>query len=161
MGSRFQFRPSTSAAALLIGGGVAPALAAPCNNVVGSYTNPTGVAVTNLCVQNTTFSGGIVNNGTVSPNGIAFQNATVTNSAPNVIQSTGAINGGISIDSRSRLISNSTDVVSITGSFAGGITNAGTIVGNQLFGTGAGIFAGGPAFSGGITNAGTITGGAS
>ena len=88
------------------------------NNVIKSWTKDAdyyssgvtnGAVVTNYCVQNTSFAGNIVNNGTISPGGIAFQNGTISG----FIQSTGVINGGISLDASSS-ISSTTAAINIT-----------------------------------------------
>ena len=170
---------SSSVAALLIGGGAPPALAAVCNNTVtASFDNPSPNVVTNVCVQNTSFTGSITNEGTIDPNGITFQNGTITG----VVQSTGTINGGISLDSLSQINAGTLRAIAVTNSLSGGITNAGAIsssatgifvrfmstYGGGITNSGAiavgdtaeGIFVANiSAFSGGVTNSGTILGG--
>src|SRR6188474_2361252 len=89
---------TSSSIAALIGAGTA--WAAPCNNpITGAFNNPAGQTVANVCVQNTSFAGDITNQGTISPSGIAFQNGTITGH----IVSTNIINGGISLDSTSKI----------------------------------------------------------
>jgi hypothetical protein len=148
---------SSSIAALVLGAGTA--WAAPCNNpITGAFNNP-GV-VTNVCVQNTSFAGAITNQGTITPNGIAFQNGTVTGH----IVSTNVVDGGISLDGNSQIIATAVqDGILLRGSFTGGISNAGQITADQH-----GIIVGGDNpngsssnivtnFSGGISNSGTIS----
>ena len=145
---------SSSVAALLIGGGVPPAVAAPCNNVQSlPFDNGGGSTITNVCVHNGNFSGNLTNEGTISPNGVAIQNATITGS----IQSTGSIGGGIAIDNLSSF-SNASSTVQSAGNFSGGITNAGTLTVSAFNAAGISI-QGGSTFSGGITNTGNISGG--
>jgi uncharacterized protein with beta-barrel porin domain len=175
IGGRHRLRlllASSSVAAILIGGGAPVAVAAPCvNKISSSFDNPAGNTVANVCVDNTSFTGAITNEGTISPSGIAFVNGTITG----FVGSTGVINGGISLDKTSA-INGTFDAIFIGGrtsgggtvtvpSFSGGITNAGTITA-----PGDGIFVGGTAnnrfgdfssvtisnFAGGITNSGTI-----
>ncbi|HEY2134680.1 MAG TPA: autotransporter domain-containing protein [Xanthobacteraceae bacterium] len=170
---------SSSVAALLIGGGAPPALAAVCNNTItASFDNPSPNVVTNVCVQNTSFTGNITNEGTINPNGITFQNGTITG----VVQSTGTINGGISLDALSQISAGTHRAITATNSLSGGITNAGTVssaatgifvrfmssygggitnsgaiaVGNTANGISAANIS---LFSNGITNSGTISGG--
>ena len=166
---------SSSVAAILIGGGAPAALAAPCvNKITASFDNPSGNTVANVCVDNTSFTGAITNEGTISPSGIAFVNGTITG----FVGSTGVINGGISLDKTSAIqgtfigifIGGRTSgggAVTVP-SLGGGITNAGVITA-----PGDGIFVGGTAnnrfglfgsvtvetFAGGITNSGTILSG--
>ncbi|HEY2135508.1 MAG TPA: autotransporter domain-containing protein [Xanthobacteraceae bacterium] len=147
------FLASTSVAALLIGAGAPPALAAPaCTHLVGAaFDNPSGHTTANVCVRNTSFTGNITNEGTISPSGIALQNGTVTGS----IRSTGNILGGISLDHPS-VLGGAASAIAIMGStFLGGIVNSGVIAG-----TGVGILMTGTStVGGGISNSGTISGG--
>ncbi|HEX3709259.1 MAG TPA: hypothetical protein VHV56_05175, partial [Pseudolabrys sp.] len=102
---------SSSVAALLIGGGTPHAFAAACTNTIGaSFDVPAATTVANVCVQNTSFTGNITNEGTISPSGIAFQNGTIAGQ----INSSGIVDGGISLDSRSKITSTTT-AISITG----------------------------------------------
>ena len=146
---------SSSVAALLVGAGTPAALAAPCTNqITASFDNPAATTVANVCVKNTSFSGNITNEGTISPSGITFQSGTISG----FIQSSGVINGGISLDSTSKITSGATDILLKGPSFNGGIANSGTLstTGNS------GIEIGNKAavittFGGGITNFGTIS----
>jgi uncharacterized protein with beta-barrel porin domain len=142
---------SCSLAALLSGGGMPAAWAASCTNPVTMvpFDNPSGHTVANICVQNTSFTGSITNEGTVSPSGIAFKNGTINGS----ITSSGTIIGGISLDSASKVTSTKT-AISVTGpTFSGGISNAGTISAANT-----GIFVNSvTSFLGGISNSGMIS----
>jgi len=175
---------SSSALALLVGAGMPSAWAASCVHTISSgFDNPAAHTTANVCVQNTSFTGNITNEGTISPSGIALVNGTVSGS----ISSTGVINGGISLDKHSAITSLSTAIFFGGSKFSGGISNAGTIsapaVGIDIFGIGISTFAGGiantgtlsafingiavggaaqsmatlSAFSGGISNGGMIT----
>ncbi len=148
--SRGRFRAllaSSSVAALLVGGGAPAAFAAPCNHTItSSFDNPAGSTVTNVCVFNTQLAGSIINNGTISPSGIALINGWIVGGS---IKSSGIIGGGISLDSASKIIANGVTAIRITGpTFTGGITNRGAITDDSY-----GIFAyGNSTFSGSITN---------
>jgi uncharacterized protein with beta-barrel porin domain len=137
---------SSSVAALLIGGG-APAAFAACANGAGAgsgFDNPAAHTTACVTVANTSFTGNITNEGTISPGGIAFTNGTMTGS----IQSTGNIAGGISLDSHSTIANNIT-AISITGAiFAGGIQNNGQISSS----IGAGINIASTTFVGDVVN---------
>ena len=154
---------SSSVAAILIGGGV-PAWAACTQVGAGGYNNPGATTVAGLCVSNTSFSGSITNEGTISPSGIKFSNGTMTGQ----ILSSGTINGGISLDSASKISGTNTDISVIGPTFTGGISNAAAL--SSAF---YGIFVGGNAaidalvnggvvsitistFTGGISNSGSI-----
>jgi uncharacterized protein with beta-barrel porin domain len=168
---------STSFAALLIGGGT-PAALAQCPTVItGNTTGCVNSAgpLTGIAVTNATVTGDIVNNGTISPNGITVDNQSTINGS---INSAGALIGGVSSGG---LIAG-TAVGIVVGvpavgvpaipvgggvfppTFAGGITNSGTITINaggliHAFGRNTGIAVEQlPTFLGGITNSGTITG---
>ena len=178
IGGRHRLRlllASSSVAAILIGGGTPAALAAPCvNKITTSFDNPSGNTAANVCVDNTSFTGTITNEGTIRPSGIAFVNGTITG----FVGSTGVINGGISFDKNSAIQgtfigifiggrTSGSGAVTVP-SLGGGITNAGVITA-----PGDGIFVGGTAnnrfglfgsvtvetFAGGITNSGTILSG--
>jgi uncharacterized protein with beta-barrel porin domain len=148
---------SSSVAALLIGGGAPPALAATCTNTItATFDNPSGNTVANVCVQNTSFTGNITNEGTITPNGITFQNGTISG----FISSTGIIAGGLSIDNQSKLSSTAVTVKITSPTFTGGISNAGTIAtdpGASLLPVTAVLVQGVAAFAGGISNSGTIS----
>jgi uncharacterized protein with beta-barrel porin domain len=142
---------SCSLAALLSGGGMPAAWAASCTNTItAAFDNPSGHTVANICVQNTSFTGSITNEGTISPSGITFKNGTINGQ----ISSSGIIAGGISLDSASKIISTTGTAIKITGpTFSGGISNAGTISAGVN-----GIFVDlVSTFSGGISNSGTIS----
>ncbi|MGC1777355.1 MAG: hypothetical protein WBB34_05360, partial [Xanthobacteraceae bacterium] len=143
---------TSSVAALLIGGGMPVALAAPCTNVVAApFDNPANTTVQNICITGSFTAPGsnVSNEGTISPSGIAFVGGTISGS----ILDTGVINGGISLDAASMITGNQV-AISIGGSiFTGGISNAGT-----LSVSASAVVVNGPStFSGGISNSGTIT----
>ena len=169
---------STSIAALLIGAGTPAAFAAPCvNTISASFDNPGGHTTANVCVRNTSFSGGITNEGTISPSGIALVNGTISGA----IQSSGIIKGGISLDTSSEINAGTPAAIGIVGpTFQGGIANSGQIQssgnagigvvgvatfqggisnGNLISGANGISIADGSTFLGGITNNGTIAGG--
>ena len=169
---------SSSVAALLIGGGTRPAVAA-CSNVVGpgavaSYTNPTGTTIPCVTFSGATVSGNVVNAGTITPgasNGITFSSSggTVPSTIHGSVSNSGTISvGGTGIFSNAGqfLLGGITNTGTISGgnngievvpasTFAGGITNTGSIKGGFGGIVENGVFA----FNGGITNAGTITAG--
>ena len=149
---------SSSIAALLVAGGTPPAWAACGNNIHASFDNPAAQTTPCVAVTNTSFTGNITNEGTISPGGITLSNGTLTGS----IISTGTIAGGISLDGKSVISSTGTAIAISGGAFSGGISNNGMIAANSK-----GIFVGAlsPAgvsvtistFAGGITNAGSIS----
>ena len=65
---------SSSIAALLVAGGTPPAWAACGNNIHASFDNPAAQTTPCVAVTNTSFTGNITNEGTISPGGIAFTN---------------------------------------------------------------------------------------
>src|ERR1700744_4013953 len=96
MGRQFRKRSllaSSSLATLLIGFG-APSASAACIQINSTTDNPAATTVAGFCVTNTSFSGSITNEGTISPSGITFSNGTITGG----ITSTGTIAGGITLD---------------------------------------------------------------
>lgn len=154
---------SASVSALLIGGGMPAALAAGCVNGAGSgtgYDNALAATVPGICVNNTSFTGNITNEGTISASGIAFTNGTMSG----YIASSGVIVGGILIDSASKIVTTKLGIGVAGPSFSGGISNAGAIsagnaaivVGEILNGTGSYI-GNVTSFSGGVSNRGTIS----
>ena len=152
LSGRLGLLASSSFAALLIGS--LPALAAcpPGTQVTtGGYTN--SGSVSGLCVT-TSINGYINNNGTVSPSGIKFTGGTLAGE----LQNDGTIQGGISLDSASKIISSSFSAINIQGPlFTGGISNAGLIgTTSSAFDAAISIGAGMSLFSGGITNSGMI-----
>ena len=155
-GLRGTLLASCSVAALLIGGGTSVAFAA-CVNGGGGYNNPTATTIACIQVTNTTFTGNITNEGTISPGGITLTGSAMTGS----IQDSGPlIAGGISLDSASKITSSATAtaaaIVIYGSTFSGGITNGGTI--SVLGKSNSGItVATVSTFAGGITNTGTIS----
>ena len=133
---------SSSVAALLIGGGAPAALADGCYAAPFPYTNNGTVHC--IVVNNTSFSGNLVNSGTGTispgePTGISVNNSTITGQIFNA----GTISAGgpgILIKSNSALTS--------------GISNSGTI----SAGGDGGIYINGVStFAGGINNSGTFS----
>jgi uncharacterized protein with beta-barrel porin domain len=165
---------SSSVAALVLGGGSSPAVAA-CPT---SFTNTTAPGCTNaatitgIAINNSTITSTITNSGTISPNGIVLTNAStvVGGIAQGFSNSNSTINGGITIDSTSKMTGSGHTAVAINaGNFTGGIANAGTIAA----GASAADIAVGivfnvpgfhdvqlniPTFAGGISNSGTLMG---
>jgi uncharacterized protein with beta-barrel porin domain len=163
-------RLTRAVALLLTGTGASPAAAA-------CYTGPFPFSNSGVqsCIQvaNTSFTGNVVNNGTIAPGGVSVANSTVTGYIINSDAMSGGITvanstiaggiadngttflGGIAIDSRS-VITGSGTITAVAVSlstFSGGISNAGVISAN-----GTGISIGGVStFGGGITNSGSIT----
>ena len=94
---------SSSVAALLVGGG-APAAYAACNT---SYSNETttgctnSAAITGIAINNSTITSTIFNTGTISPNGIGLTNGSTISGG--IADTTGTINGGISLDRTSKI----------------------------------------------------------
>jgi uncharacterized protein with beta-barrel porin domain len=143
---------SSSVAALLMGGG-GPAFAA-CTD----YINTTAAGCTNagtishLTVSNSTVNGQINNTGTIAPNGITIQNGSVING---VIQSSGPIAGGVSIDQTSSIVAPGQGVSVFGPSFSGDMNNAGTLTINGGGGN-SGFLAESTSFTGNIVNTGTM-----
>jgi uncharacterized protein YhjY with autotransporter beta-barrel domain len=143
---------SSSVAALLVGGGT-PAAFAACVNGAGSgsgYDHATGT-VACIQVKNTSFTGNITNEGTIRPSGIGFINGTMSGS----ILSTGVINGGISIDGTSKIVSTGIAIKTTGSTFTSGIANAGTISAHYS----DILVESASTFTGSISNSGTISAG--
>jgi uncharacterized protein with beta-barrel porin domain len=158
MGSLYRRRSllaSSSLATLLIGVGVPSAWAA-CTQIHAATDNPAGTTVAGFCVTNTSFSGSITNEGTISPSGVTFTNGTITGG----ITSTGTISGGISLDKTSKIAATGTAITIGGTGFSGGISNAGTISGTSgpaiVVGSALG-FTTLTSFSGNISNSGIIS----
>jgi hypothetical protein len=139
---------SSSAAALLIGGGTPAAFAACGNNIGAAFDNPLAQTTPCVAVTNTSFTGNITNEGTITPGGITFTNGTDTG----VINSSGTIAGGIALDSKSAISASSNAIVISGPSFGGGISSAGTISASKN-----GILISPGSFTGGVSNVGTIS----
>ena len=143
---------SSSVAALLMGGG-GPAFAA-CSD----YVNTTAAGCTNagtitgLVISNSTVTSQITNTGTIAPNGIVVQNGSVIDG---VIQSSGPIAGGISIDKTSSINSVGQAITLFGPSFSGNLSNAGTIAVDGGGGN-SGILNESNTFTGSINNTGSI-----
>ena len=152
---------SSSVAALLVGDGAPAAFAACANNINATFDNPAAQTTPCVAVTNTSFTGNITNEGTVSPGGITFTNGTITG----FINSKGDINGGIVLDANSVITSSAPSAINIGGNvggntFTGGVINSGSI--NATAFSGAGVVVTGPSiFTGGIVNnaGGFISGG--
>ncbi len=145
---------SCSVIPLVVGASAQPALAS-CYIGPFGYTNSGSVSC--IALINTTFSGSVVNNGTVSPGGISLVNSTVNGgSILGAIRNDGTMAGAITIDSNSAVKStgNGTSVnVDGVSTFSGGISNAGVIAGGQF---GINVYSN-TDFGGGIFNASTGT----
>jgi uncharacterized protein with beta-barrel porin domain len=159
---------SSSLGAMVIAGGT-PAWAASCTHTISGGVDNAAGTITNICVNHTSFSGSISNQGTIGPNGIDFVSGTISGhiqSTGNINSSSAVIDGGISLDGASKIASPNTaiDIINLA-TFAGGITNAGTITGGNdginihAYATTAGASVR-MTFSGGISNSGTISGSA-
>ena len=140
---------SASAASLLLGGGT-QAFAA-CTPATNNYIN--NGTITGLCLTGT-LSGNIESFGTISPGGVSLTGATLTGEITSLQLSTTI--GGITLDKASRISSTATAVGIEAATFAGGVSNAGTISTTGLFGIGVQL---GNTFAGGISNSGTISAG--
>jgi hypothetical protein len=126
----------------------------------GPFPHTNAGTTTAIIIANTSFSGNIVNTGKISPNGITLSNSTITGAIDN---STGTVAGGITLDSTSKITApggiGDFNAIQIegSGSFTGGINNAGTLL--STLPTGGGIAVNNANFLGGITNSGTISSG--
>jgi uncharacterized protein with beta-barrel porin domain len=174
---------SSSVAALLVGVGAPPALAAPCkpgttqNGGVAAAVNNSSATGNCILVENSANVTGNVTNtgtgvlttnggGTPSRTGITINNSTVAGSVSNagtitaeqdgiVVNNNATVSGGIS---NSGMISPNTIGVFVTSvsKFVGGISNSGTI----SSGSKAVLVTSVSSFSGGVTNSGSISGNA-
>jgi hypothetical protein len=150
---------ATSSLVSLVALGTAQGQAASCYTgpFAGGFTNPGALSCIN--VINTSFTGNLVNTGTISPGGINVINSTITGSisSSGFVSSAGVIAGGIKIDANSTIAANITAVkVDNTVTFGGGISNAGTISGVNDVGILASFVS---TFTGGITNTGSLSSG--
>jgi len=119
----------------------------PFTSAPGTFTGTTS----EWLISHTTFSGSIVNAGTIGAGGIVVISSTFTsgNIEP------GTVLGGIHIDSSSKIFASSSTVIPVEGStFGGGITNAGTLLAGPV-NDGVHVLES-STFSGGITNSGQI-----
>ena len=167
---------STSVAALVIGGGAPAAFACAHGAGAGAgFDNPAGHTTACVVVTNTSFTGNITNEGTITPGGptgilvtnastitgqvsnsgtIAITTGTGIRVTANSVITNGIVNSGtISMVAGSGIVAIKLDALS---SFAGGITNSGTIAGPGVFHTGISV-ANVATFSGGIVNGGALT----
>ncbi len=154
--ARFTLLASSSAIALLIGGG-APAAFAQCStSITGSVPGCTNsTTITGINIHSATVSGVINNVGVISPNGISLNTNSTINGE---IASGGTIVGGISIDPTSTIAGGL--AILITGTLSGGISNAGTIstTSRGILVSSVAQF-GSTSAGGGIRNSGTISAG--
>jgi hypothetical protein len=108
-----------------------------------------------MVISATTFSGGVTNTGTIGSGGISVVSGAFLSGGG--ILDSGIITGGVKVDSSSKIVATGAGgstaiVIANTGSFGGGISNAGT-----LSATNSGIFVNDVSvFTGGIINSGTI-----
>jgi uncharacterized protein with beta-barrel porin domain len=152
MGSYYRRRcllASSALATLLVGVGTPSAWAA-CVQINTATDNPVGTTVAGFCVTNTSFTGSITNEGTISPLGIALSNGTITGA----ITDTGTIAGGISLDKASKIAATATAIAISGSTFTGNISNAGTI--SSTGGPGI-VLSTVSIFTGNIINAGNIS----
>ena len=143
----------------------------PSSAQAACYTGPYPANVTgaNTCISvtGTSFTGNLVNSGTVTPGGISVATSTITGEIINAASGTITAGTGIALQTdavvtggivNSGAISGSGQGIGLAfggagvGTFGGGIHNSGTISGAN-----EGIFTGFTEFSGGISNSGTIT----
>jgi uncharacterized protein with beta-barrel porin domain len=145
---------SSSVVALAVGN-AAPAFAV-CQSA--PLTISAGQSVSRICITGSSASGNIANSGTIGAGGILFSSGTLTGS---ILGASGTFVGGIGLDATSILASTHTAIAINGGSFAGAISNAGTIsAGNQgILVSNISQF-GSTSAGGGIVNAGAITAGA-
>ncbi len=127
----------------------------------GPFPHTNAGTITAIIISHTAFSGNIGNTGTISPNGITLTDSTINGS---IYNSTGTIAGGITLDSTSEIVAADNGIgddygiqIEGSGSFTGGINNAGTILSTAE--VGGGITVNNAKFLGGITNSGTISSG--
>ena len=93
----------------------------------GPFPHTNSGSTRGICVINQTFTGNVnnTNTGIITTSGISVTNSTITGQDLD----SGTLTGGITIDSKSKIVSTKT-AISITGPmFAGGISNAGTVSG--------------------------------
>jgi uncharacterized protein with beta-barrel porin domain len=150
---------ATSSLVSLVALGTAPGQAASCYTGPFGFTNVGALSCIN--VINTSFTGNLVNTGTISPGGINVVNSTITGSisSSGLVSSAGVIAGGIKVDATSTIAANVTAVkVDHTVTFGGGISNAGTISSVNDVGILASFVS---TFTGGITNTGSLSAGSS
>jgi hypothetical protein len=122
-----------------------------------AYTGPypftnTG-SITAMLVSNTSFSGNVVNDGTISSGGIRVLDGTINGQ----IKIDTFLAGGISLDHISRVNATGPGINGIeedASTFTGGVTNAGTITSASLGDISVNLNS---TFSGGITNTGTLS----
>jgi uncharacterized protein with beta-barrel porin domain len=166
---------SSSVAALLVGGGVPPALAGPCaiNPVTNQSSVSNSASINCINISGITVTGNVANTGTITAGGPTRTGIRITSSSiGGTISNAGAITAAATGDGigvrggavsggivNSGTISAGPMGIYVHGlsSFAGGISNSGTI--SSANGTGISI-SGGSSFGGGISNSGTISVGA-
>ena len=112
-----------------------------------------------ILVSHTTFSGGVTNTGTIGSGGISVVSGAFLSGGG--ILDLGIVSGAIKVDSRSKIVANPSfaAITVATPTFAGGISNAGTLSalhGQGIFVSRVAVF--GDSNGGGITNSGTIAG---
>ena len=120
-------------------------------NITGAYDE--------ILVSHTDFSGGVVNTGTIGSGGISVISGAFLSGGG--ILDLGIKSGAIKVDSRSKIVANPSfaAITVATPTFAGGISNAGTLSalhGQGIFVSRVAVF--GDSNGGGITNSGTIAG---
>ena len=126
--------------------------------ITGPYPGIFNTAASEMLVSHTTFSGSIINTGSIGTGGIVVISSTLLSGG---IIDTGVDAGGISVDSASRINAPNATAIAVTSTatFAGGITNAGALSGGRgiLVGATTGVHPPVGTFSGGIVNSGKIS----
>ena len=91
------------------------------------FPRSSAAAFTTGVVISGTVGGGVTNSGTISPNGIIVKSGAFI-SGGNIVD-TGVISGGITVDDHSKIVASVGSAIDVndTTTFAGGISNAGSI----------------------------------
>ena len=146
---------SSSVAALLIGSGAPPAVAA-CVVINAPFDNPAPNTIQCIQLNNAAIAGNISNEGTITGTISGAISLTAGTIAGQIVDAGVVLGGGIAVDQASQITGHS--AIQVTGpTFAGGVANAGTVTGNV--GIVVGTFFGAnfvTTFGGGISNSGTI-----
>lgn len=140
---------SAAFAALLFG---ASASQAACYS--GPFPATLSGTIEGVCIANTSFDGFLESTGTITTTGISVVNSQIgTASNAGGIVSSGSLSGGISVDAASTINAGHTadSAIVVGGSFTGGVSNAGTLLGFH------GILFEAGTITGGATNSGSIT----
>jgi hypothetical protein len=128
----------------------------------GPYPIVFSANTTGMVISHTTFSGGVTNTGTIGSGGIVVTSSTFTAGGLAV---GGVDTGGIKVDSHSKINApigitvNTIAAIAVggSGSFGGGISNAGTLSGIGGIAAESIVSFGNGGAGGGITNSGVIS----